>query len=132
MAVRLGGSLKLGQGAERGQVSKLNELSEDEVIEEFQRRRGKYLRKSIPSFVLIVLGFAGAALEGRLSVPDPDRFGIAFLATGIGITWWSFLTFRGGYRCPSCDSVPIGSMVGGRWGVQMNPSVCHECGKRLS
>jgi len=120
------------QGAERGWVGKLDELNEAEVIEEFQRRRGKHLRKSIPALVLIVAGFAGALFEGRLSVPDPDRFGMAFLAAGIGIAWWSLLTFRGGYRCPSCKSVPISWMRDGRWGVQLNPSVCHECGTRLS
>lgn len=52
----------------------------------------------------------------------------------IGIT----VGIRRHYRCPRCDTVPMGTWIqlgplaGVRRDVDMNPSVCPKCGARLS
>jgi hypothetical protein len=42
------------------------------------------------------------------------------------------------YRCPKCETVPLGSwaslgpgIIGMQWGVALNPSICPKCGVKL-
>jgi len=59
----------------------------------------------------------------------------AIFAGGIGIT----LGTRRHYRCPRCDEIPMGSWTrlgpgsfGASSGVELFPSVCPNCGAKLS
>lgn len=119
-------------------------MEEQKVIEEFQRRRRLYLRKSLPAFLMIIVGFSGCYfLSGgeRIVVDVPtEEFLMFFFALSIaggGIVWWTLLTFKI-YRCPACSEVPMGgwfhagrSGVGFSKGVNMNPDACPKCGVQL-
>jgi transcription elongation factor Elf1 len=59
---------------------------------------------------------------------------IAMGVSGIAIT----LAVKRYYRCPRCDSVPLGSWtpfgpgnIGVQWGVAVNPAICSKCGAIL-
>jgi hypothetical protein len=58
----------------------------------------------------------------------------AMLGAGIAIT----MGIQRHYRCPKCETVPMGSWttfgpggIGKNWGVEFNPSICRKCGARL-
>jgi hypothetical protein len=57
--------------------------------------------------------------------------GVAIIGINLGL--------RRHYRCPRCDAIPTGSWpnfgsgsVGRSWGIALFPSVCPNCGARLS
>jgi hypothetical protein len=59
---------------------------------------------------------------------------IGITASVVAIT----LGVRRYYRCPECESVPLGSWtslgpgnIGKSWGLDLNTSVCSKCGARL-
>lgn len=119
-------------------------MEEHAVVKEFKLRRKQYLRKSLPAFLMMILGFSGCYfLSGgeRIVVDVPtEEFLMFFLALSIaggGIVWWTFMTFRL-YRCPACNKVPIGGWfhagsagIGWSRGINMDPDECPKCGVQL-
>lgn len=114
------------------------------LVEEFQRRRKQYLRKSVPPFLMMIVGFSGFYfLNGgqRVVVDVPTeqflKFLLAMSIAGGGIVWWTLLTYKT-YRCPACNEVPMGGWfhagsagIGFSRGVNMNPDACPKCGVQL-
>lgn len=125
-------------------------MEDNEAIREFQRIKKIYLKKALPAFVMIIVGFAvpffikepSLTPSGKLIIDFSNEtpakqlaFDICFLVAGTGIVWWVYVTNKF-YRCPSCNSIPMGnwfqlgtSGFGFSRGVELNPSSCPKCGK---
>ncbi len=116
-------------------------MDQPDVTKEFQRRRKVYFRKSVPAIGLMIVGFLPILLQGgkRWVVP-PDEFFkpmLELVFAGAGIVWWALLTLKF-YRCPVCNSVPMGGWshagtggIGFSRGVNLNPDKCPKCGAIL-
>src|SRR3954464_14747091 len=104
-------------------------MTEDEVVTEFQRKRGRANKFGWPPFAIGFAAFAwsaNAASKGTWPRLSPVAFfgGMALLIFGI-------LMVAANVRCPLCNQMPMGSMGGGKKGLILNPDSCPTCGARL-
>ena len=111
-----------------------------DVSAEFQRRRSATWRAT--RLWLLVGALAGVAFcllpTGRAADMSEAQFTlnlVSLVAGGICITAVVF-SVRRLYRCPRCETIPMGLMgrpgtIGVRWGVDLNPYTCPNCGAKL-
>jgi len=86
-------------------------------IEEFQRRRRSWRRRTIPFVVLALFGIAfGVATT---------RYDIGLYIGVLGGVGCSYFTWQI-YRCPRCNSIPMSFDD-----VALNPESCEKCGATL-
>jgi len=133
---------------------------EQQTAVEFQKRRGRIWR-AVRLWILLgaagVIGFwipfwANAATKCAhnglgtsrctLSLDDMPLWQLnltfgSFIVIGVSVIA-ATLAIKRYYRCPRCETVPLGSwtslgpgIIGRQWGVALNPSVCSKCGAIL-
>jgi hypothetical protein len=118
------------------------ELSPEEVIAEFQRRRRTTLHALRGSIAVHVGGWVVAWANGNGGPGDPWyrwAIGLAALAM-IGGSLLRIIRVGGKlWRCPVCEQVPMswnGSLgptsFGARKMVELNPDTCGNCGSQLA
>jgi hypothetical protein len=133
---------------------------EPQTAVEFQKRRGRTWRAVRLWILLGVAGTIGFSIpfwdnaatkcvhhgfgssKCTLSLDDMPLWQInlclaSFIVIGISVVAVT-LAIKHYYRCPRCETVPLGSWsslgpgnIGMQWGVALNPSVCSKCGAIL-
>ncbi len=120
----------------------------------FQSRRLKTLMAIRPWFFVLAFGIIGCAVTffiERDNVQIKTRVGPLYVTQKYNLLWQdmsaetiilaliSFTLFIAAiiaitfyvhryYRCPNCETVPVG---GGTRGVNLDPSICPKCGVKL-
>lgn len=86
---------------------------------------------------------AGSRIRGYLSLDDMTRteliISVASFVIALTGVVGTFVVTQRHYRCPKCEEIPMGSwttfgpnLFGRQSGVSLLPSICPNCGARLS
>ena len=90
-----------------------------EVIQEWRRRRGREFLNVVPALIaLVVFGWIAKTL--RFSFAGVPSF--IFAASALGVISASFVFAWFNWRCPACGKLP---------GHVLNPRFCSQCGVPL-
>lgn len=102
---------------------------DDHVIASFKRRKMQTWNRVKYWLVLLVIGFGLAGLIGSLDDRSPRYywpiFAFAFGMAGTAIFAITRVVEKF-YRCPHCNKVPVSGQF-----VEINPSDCPNCGRKL-
>ena len=109
------------------------DLREQQIVEEFQRRRQVLLKNFVLAMILVALGLVLRQVVDSF----PDLLGIpvkTWQALSIGQLMAGVVFAVKGFRqfkCPVCNEIPRGHDKY-YLGVTVNPDKCPHCGTRLS